>query len=229
MRRKFVDGMLSQCNRDYLNALIDYQRALQQRNAWLKQYARGVAQGNDMLAYFDDVLDKSGSYLFACRREWVNGFAPLLQEYYALLSGGSEQVGLVYESDLHREPLKLLLERSLSEDFRYQRTMRGVHRDDLQLLMNGQPIKSYGSQGQKKSFLFALKLAQYGFLKRQMHQNPILLLDDVFEKLDQQRMESLLHIIRGADFGQVILTDTHEERIRKAFSGNETELGIIRL
>lgn len=229
LRRKFMDGILSQCSPEYLEALIGYQKALQQRNAWLKQYGKAGSAPAEVLSYYDEVLDRCSAKLHEDRKSWIKGFAPLLQEYYERLSGGEEPVELQYETELGKEPLKDLLERHLDEDMRYQRTMRGAHRDDLNFRLNGLSLRNFGSQGQKKSFLFALKLAQYVFLKNKMQQNPLLLLDDVFEKLDQTRMEALLSIIREPQFGQVILTDTHEDRVRRAFSGQEEELNFIRL
>lgn len=229
LRRKFMDGILSQCYPEYLQALIRYQKVLQQRNAWLKQYGKSSEPPTGLLSYYDDILDLCATRLFEDRRHWVTHFTPLLQEFYERLSGGSEPVSLQYETSLGKEPLRITLERYLDEDMRYQRTMRGAHRDDLGFRINDLSLRNFGSQGQKKSFLFALKLAQYAFLKDKMQQNPLLLLDDVFEKLDQSRMDALLSIIREPQFGQVILTDTHEDRIRKAFEKHEEQLSIIHL
>jgi DNA replication and repair protein RecF len=144
------------------------------------------------------------------------------------LSDNKETANIEYQSDLHSSSFDVWLEQHLQHDLRYQRTLRGIHKDDLVFLLNGNMVKNYGSQGQKKSYLFSLKLAQFEYLKSRMNSSPVLLLDDVFEKLDQQRMESLLKIIRNPIFGQVILTDTHENRIRNAF-GNEQEIGFISL
>lgn len=229
LRRKFMDGILSQCYPDYFDSLINYQKALQQRNAWLKQMAKSTAASTDLLNYFDDILDRCAGILFTYRKKWIQNFAPLLQEFYERLSGGKETVTLHYETELGKEPLKLILERHLDDDMRYQRTLRGAHRDDLGFRLDGLSLRNFGSQGQKKSFLFALKLAQYLFLKEQMNQDPILLLDDIFEKLDQTRMESLLKIIQEEQFGQVILTDTHEDRIRGTLKLAETQYHIINL
>jgi len=135
---------------------------------------------------------------------------------------------LTYTSDLAQKLLQEWLEQNLQYDLRYQRTLRGIHKDDWDIRLNELSLKQFGSQGQKKSFLFALKLAQYTYLSKTLGHLPILLLDDIFEKLDQNRMEALLRIIRGEGFGQVILTDTHPERIRQAF-GAEAEVGFIYL
>jgi DNA replication and repair protein RecF len=143
---------------------------------------------------------------------------PLLQSYYEQLSASKEQVQLNYKSDLQTQSLLHWLEKELYHDVRLQRTNKGIHKDDLVFSIQGQSLKQFGSQGQKKSFLFALKLAQYHFIKETMQQTPILLLDDVFEKLDNERMEALLRIIIGPDFGQVLLTDTDPKRLERAFS-----------
>jgi DNA replication and repair protein RecF len=229
LRRKFMDGILSQCYPEYFDALLSYQKALQQRNAWLKQLAKSASTATDLLAYFDEILDRSAGILFAYRKKWIQNFAPLLQEFYERLSGGKETVTLNYETELGKEPLRLILERHLDDDMRYQRTLRGAHRDDLGFRLDGLSLRNFGSQGQKKSFLFALKLAQYVFLKEQMNQDPILLLDDVFEKLDQTRMEALLEIIQEQQFAQVILTDTHDERIRATLKITENDYSILNL
>jgi DNA replication and repair protein RecF len=228
VRRKFIDGILGQCDKQYLEALLQYQKVLQQRNAWLKMYASNTNTDATLIDYYNSLLIPTGNYIYAARKKYLTEFAPLLQKYYELLSLGKEEVTIEYQSDLNSSPLATWLDQHLQHDLRYQRTLRGIHKDELVYLMNGNPIKSYGSQGQKKSYLFALKLAQYEYLKLQMDTQPILLLDDVFEKLDQQRMESLLQIIRNPIFGQVIITDTHESRVQNAF-GDEQEIGFIRL
>jgi DNA replication and repair protein RecF len=133
-----------------------------------------------------------------------------------------------YSTDLSQKPLHTWLEQNLQYDLRYQRTLRGVHKDDWEFILNGMALKQFGSQGQKKSFLFALKLAQYAWLTKALAHMPILLLDDVFEKLDQSRMEALLRIIRSDGIGQVILTDTHHQRIKDAF-GDEENIAFIGL
>lgn len=228
LRRKWIDSILGQVDREYLECLMRYQRVLLQRNAWLKQQAANSATNSDELDYYNAQLVKDGTYIHTGRRIFIETFLPVLREYYQLLSAGREQVHIVYESDLLQKPLSDLLKDSLQHDLRMQRTLRGIHKDDFAFILNDTPIKNYGSQGQKKSFLFALKLAQYAYLSRQLGHLPILLLDDVFEKLDQQRMEALLRIIRTDAFGQVILTDTHAERVKAAF-GEGVDVGMVEL
>jgi DNA replication and repair protein RecF len=225
-RRKWVDSILSQTDKSYLECLMRYQRILQQRNAWLKQYANSAMPDYTTLEYYDAQLAADGTYIYEKRNEFVAIFLPQLQDLYSQLTDGKEAVRITYQSDLQQQPLIILLKDGLQHDMRLQRTLRGIHKDDLQLLLNNTPVKAFGSQGQKKSFLFAMKLAQYKYLSGVLGYKPILLLDDVFEKLDQSRMEALLRIIRGEDFGQVILTDTHAERVRNAF-GDGVEVGMI--
>lgn len=227
-RRKWVDGILSQTNPEYFERLIRYQKVLLQRNAWLKQNAGNPAPDYTALEYYDGELINTGDYIHQTRREFTDVFSPLLSAYYARLSQGREEVGIRYDSDLLRKPFSVWLKDGLQHDMRFQRTLRGIHKDDWEFALNGSSIKTFGSQGQKKSYLFAMKLAQYDYLRNRLGHSPILLLDDIFEKLDQSRMEALLHVIRGEGFGQVILTDTHPERVREAF-GNDLEIGFINL
>jgi DNA replication and repair protein RecF len=228
LRRKFIDGILSQCDKTYLESLLQYQKVLIQRNAWLKMYNSNPGIDGALLDYYNNLLSQNGTYIFDARTKFLNEFIPLLQQYYQHFSDGKEEVNIDYQSDLKKSSLSIWLNEHLQHDIRYQRTLRGIHKDDFLFLMDGNALKNYGSQGQKKSFLFSLKLAQFEYLKKKMGSSPILLLDDVFEKLDQQRMEALLKIISNPIFGQVILTDTHENRVSAAF-GNEKAIGFIRL
>jgi len=227
-RRRWVDSILGQTNRQYLEQLLLYQRVLLQRNAWLKQQPVNPSPTRAELEYYDARLTESGTYLHRQRAQFLKDFSPLLNDYYHRLSGGSETMVINYESNLNQTTLATMLLQSFEQDLRLQRTTRGVHRDELLFSIGDFSLRQYGSQGQKKSFLFALKLAQYTYITNSLGKRPILLLDDVFEKLDQQRMEALLTIIQGDAFGQVILTDTHAERVRNAF-GPEVQIGNIML
>ncbi|GAA4461652.1 DNA replication and repair protein RecF [Nemorincola caseinilytica] len=229
LRRKWVDGILGQADKEYLERLIHYQRILLQRNAWLKNQATRPTTGQyTELEYYNTCLAADADLIYRRRTGFLKDFLPLLSDFYHRLSGGNEAIQVTYVSDLLQKPLLTWLEQGLDHDLRYQRTLRGIHKDDWELELNGMLLKSFGSQGQKKSFLFALKLAQYAWLTRALGHKPILLLDDIFEKLDQSRMEALLRIIRSDAFGQVILTDTHADRIRNAFGGEEN-VGFIHL
>jgi DNA replication and repair protein RecF len=228
LRRKWLDSVLSQADRDYLERIMNYQRVLQQRNAWLKLQATNPTPNRVELEYYNVRLAADGSYIYESRKAFIVKFLPLLQSFYEQLSGGKEQVNIVYESDLLQKTLATWLDGGLEHDLRMQRTLRGIHKDDLAFTLNETPLKQFASQGQKKSFLFAIKLAQYAYLSEVQHHLPILLLDDIFEKLDQSRMEALLRIIRTPQFGQVLLTDTHAGRVKEAF-GNGVEVGFVEL
>ncbi len=228
LRRKWIDSILGQVDREYLEKLLRYQRVLQQRNAWLKTQAAGPECSMETLEFYDAAMAADGTYLYNARASFIQQFRAILANYYQQLSDGRESVTLAYNSKLSQAPLADLLSQSLNQDIRLQRTLYGIHRDELDFGINGMALKQFGSQGQKKSFLFALKLAQYDYLGRTQGHLPILLLDDVFEKLDQSRMEALLRIISREGFGQVILTDTHKERVIQAF-GNEPSLHVLEL
>lgn len=228
LRRRWLDSILSQTDRQYFEALMLYQQVLLQRNAWLKMQAQMVSETRTELEFYDARMTEASRYLFVQRSRFFKNFLPLLERYYHELCGGNETIQLVYQSELEFAPLSQLLIQSFRDDLRLQRTSKGLHRDALLFKIQGQPLRQFGSQGQKKSFLFALKLAQYAYIAESRKSLPILLLDDVFEKLDQKRMEALLKMIQADEFGQVILTDTHAERARAAF-GHASRIGEIEL
>ncbi len=227
-RRRWVDSILGQVDKEYLERLMQYQRILLQRNAWLKMQAFKANTDYSELDFYNARLSADAAYLYQKRVQFLVTFLPLLNEFYHRLSGGAETLEVTYNSDLSQKSMAEWLQQGLEHDLRIQRTLRGIHKDDWEFALNGMVLKQFGSQGQKKSFLFALKLGQYAYLSKVLGHLPILLLDDIFEKLDQNRMEALLSIIRGDAFGQVILTDTHPERIKQAF-GTNAEIGFIHL
>jgi DNA replication and repair protein RecF len=227
-RRRWVDSILGQVDSVYLERLMLYQRVLLQRNAWLKLQAFKPVTDYSELDYYNAQLTHCATYIHRQRVIFLNDFIPLLNEFYHKLSGGKEVIQVMYDTDLAEKPLQIWLQDSLEHDLRLQRTLRGTHKDDWDFFINSMVLKQFGSQGQKKSFLFAMKLAQYAYLSKALGHLPILLLDDIFEKLDQSRMEALLHIICQENFGQVILTDTHPERIRSAF-GEKAHISFIHL
>jgi DNA replication and repair protein RecF len=226
LRRKWLDGILGQTDPEYLERLMQYQHVLLQRNAWLKNQALSPTGDFTALDFYDTRLSVNGAYLYARREQFITGFLPLLGRYYAALSGGKEDIQLVYESDLKQMPMPHWLADFRQHDMRMQRTLKGIHKDDLEFRLQGRALRQFGSQGQKKTFLFALKLAQYEYLRATLGHPPILLLDDIFEKLDQNRIEALLRIIRAQHFGQVLLTDTHPDRVMAAF-GKDAEMEFI--
>ena len=225
-RRRWADSILAQTDRQYLDHLTQYNRLLQQRNAWLKAQAFGPQRADAELESYNHRMAESGTYLYERRKAFSADFVPLLRAMYARLSAGAEAVDLAYESDLHEKSAGEWLAETLPADLRAQRTGRGVHKDDWIFQIHEKPVRLYASQGQRKSLLFALKLAQYRYLQQRFGFAPLLLLDDVFEKLDQRRIEALLGIIGEPQFGQVLLTDTHSERIKEAF-GAAADLSFI--
>lgn len=219
-RRRWVDGILGQSDRQYLDCLLQYQNVLLQRNAWLKMYAAKPFGTSADLEFYNQKLSDAGSYIFEQRAKFITHFIGLVVEYYHLLSQGKEAISIHYRSQLLAKPMALLLQDGLEQDMRLMRTTAGIHRDDFEFSVDGQSIRQYGSQGQKKTFLFALKLAQYIFLKKITGHAPVLLLDDIFEKLDDERLEALLNLINSDIFGQVLITDTHPNRAVALFGKN---------
>jgi DNA replication and repair protein RecF len=211
-RRKFMDGVISQYNAAYLEDLLRYNRILLQRNNLLKQYAFDGGF-RDMLEIYDGELVEAGQRIHIQRTNFIERLIPVFQKYYDSISGGIEEVGLHYVSDLDDKPFELLLSQSVANDKAAQYTTSGIHKDDLVLNLGGYPLKKQGSQGQQKSFLIALKLAQFEFICTVSGINPILLLDDIFDKLDKKRVEQIVTIVSGEKFGQIFITDTNRDHL----------------
>lgn len=227
VRRKWVDGILGQTDKTYLESVLQYQQVLQQRNAWLKAYQVHPPENSHVLEFYDIQLVRFGDYIFKKRQAFISEFIPLLNYFYQALSGGKENIAIHYKSDLASHSFAALLKKGLSQDIRLQRTLKGIHKDDFDFGLNNAHVRQFGSQGQKKSYLFALKLAQFKYLQNISGHTPILLLDDIFEKLDEERLMALLHIITQDDFKQVILTDTHEQRVNDLFNGTGMIQNIV--
>jgi DNA replication and repair protein RecF len=228
-RRRLLDALLSQLDPIYLQHLIDYNKILQQRNGFLKSLTERRLKDRGLLEVYDGQLVRAGELIFARRREFLQEFLPLAGQYYTLIAGAEEPVSLGYESQLLYGNFGDLLKQGLEKDLYLQRTGVGVHRDDIGLAYADLPFKTMASQGQRKSLLFALKLAEYETLKRDKGFSPLLLLDDVFEKLDESRMRNLLDRVCVQDDGQIFITDTHAERIRKELDGLGVGYQIIGL
>ena len=212
-RRKFTDHVISQSDKEYLLQLIQYNKVLAQRNALLKYFAKNRTFDPDTLDVLDDQLHTYSVYIHRKRKEFAERIEPLLKEYYAKISGGDEEVGLRYKSRLNTTNLRELLKENLQRDRLLQHTSSGIHRDDMEFLIDGEyPIKKFGSQGQQKSYLIALKMAQFDLLKSQSGAAPILLLDDIFDKLDDSRVSRLIGLVNKDRFGQIFISDTHPER-----------------
>lgn len=217
-RRKFMDGIISQVDKVYLADLLVYNRTLEQRNRQLRLFAEGSYYDADLLETYNELLVKHGEPVFKKRAEFLEQYIPLVNRFYQLISGQREEVNIVYQSDLLQTDFIQLLSQSLRNDQGAQRTTKGIHKDELEFTINAYPIKKMGSQGQQKSFIIALKLAQYEYLKQCTAVKPLFLLDDIFEKLDEHRLKALLLMIANDDFGQIFITDTHYERVQQVFS-----------
>ncbi len=214
-RRRFVNAVLSQMDREYMTALQQYNRLLLQRNRMLKEQNPEKA----LLEVFDIRMAALAEPVYQARKRFVEELKPLVSEYYRAVSGGTEEIGIEYESDLDKASLDMLLESSFEKDRSFRYTTVGVQRDDFIFTMNGHPIRRCGSQGQQKSFLVSLKFAQYEIMKRNYGFAPILLLDDVFDKLDMTRISNLLQMVSGKDFGQIFITDSNKVRMAGIVDG----------
>lgn len=208
-RRKFVNSVLSQMDREYLSAVQQYNRLLLQRNRILK----GVAPDRELLSVFDLRMAPYADYIFTARKRFAADISPIVSHYYKEVSGGREEVSITYTSDLDNGGLDEVLARSREKDMALRYTSAGVHRDDLVFAMDGYPIRRCGSQGQQKSFLVSLKFAQYDIMKKSYGFAPTLLLDDVFDKLDMKRIANLLSMVAGNEFGQIFITDSNKVRM----------------
>ncbi len=212
VRRKFIDGVISQSDKDYLNHLIKYNKVLAQRNSLLKYFAVNNTFNADTLEIYNNQLTDFGNEIFKKRSDFLKEFIPIFIERYNSISNNNESVNLEYKSDLFDTDLNSLLEQNLNKDKALQYTSVGVHKDDLVLKIEDYPIKKFGSQGQQKSFLIALKLAQFDFTKQQSGVSPILLLDDIFDKLDENRVAQIISLVDDDHFGQIFISDTHADR-----------------
>jgi DNA replication and repair protein RecF len=212
-RRKYIDSVISQCDKTYLEYLIRYNRALNQRNTLVKN-SKSLSFGlESQLEVWDDQLALLGGFIFNKRAQFINELMPVFQKYYNIISDGHEKVEILYHSHHQKGDLIELLKKNRERDIILGYTTKGIHRDDLELLLNGYAVKKDGSQGQKKSFLIALKLAQFEFLSTYNGFAPILLLDDVFDKLDNVRGNRLIELVSHDSFKQIFITDTQQERL----------------
>jgi DNA replication and repair protein RecF len=212
IRRKFIDSVISQSDKSYLNDLIKYNKVLVQRNSLLKYFSVNNTFNSDTLEIYNDQLSKTGIKIFEKRNAFLKEFIPIFKERYSSISNGNEEVNITYKSDLFENKLNVLLEDNLNKDRALQYTSVGIHKDDMVFNIDGYVIKKFGSQGQQKSFLIALKLAQFDFIKDHSGVNPILLLDDIFDKLDEQRVAQIVTLVDDKNFGQLFISDTHVER-----------------
>jgi DNA replication and repair protein RecF len=218
VRRKFVDAVISQFDKLYLDDLIRYNRLLEQRNSLLKQFAENRRPDRELLSMLDEQMSQPAAHIFDKRKSFVEGFLPIFCHYFEFISGGLEDVNIRYESQLHASGPLELMNGCYEKDLQARYSTTGIHKDDLIFDLKGYPVKRFGSQGQQKSFAVALKLAQFDFTRNLVSYKPILLFDDIFDKLDPDRVQQIIELVSRDSFGQVFITDTESERILKSFS-----------
>jgi DNA replication and repair protein RecF len=228
-RRRFMDTVLSQVDAEYLQQLMIYNKVLQQRNSLLKRFAELQKTDWPLLEVLDEQLIAPGNFIYAKRQLFAEALIPLVQKFYHRIADNNEEISLQYDSRLHESSFHDLLNNYRQKDFISQRSNAGIHKDDINFQLNGHLFKTTASQGQRKSLLFALKLAEFELLKENKGFAPLLLLDDVFEKLDDNRMHQLLHWVCIENNGQVFITDTHRERLEEAFKNLNTAYQVIEL
>jgi DNA replication and repair protein RecF len=205
-----MDVVISQYDKEYLLSLIRYNRALQQRNALLRGEREPDA---DMMSLIEEMMTEEALFINKCRRNFIDELTPIFARFHNAISGGNETVALSYRSHLNDGDMLELLCASRGDDRRLGHTSKGVHRDELVMQLGGYPLNREGSQGQNKTFLVSLKLAQYDFLRTKGGEMPLLLLDDIFDKLDSRRVEQIISLVAGDGFGQIFITDVNREHI----------------
>lgn len=225
-RRNFINSVISQYDKQYLENLINYNRALKHRNNLLKNIALSGRYDADSVDVWDEQLVRYGIEIYNKRVEYINQLIPIFQQYYNFIASDKEEVKLVYTSHLHEEDFYMQLKRSFDKDRILQYTSVGIHKDDLNLLLGDYPIKKIGSQGQQKTYLVALKLAQFDFLKDLNKAKPIMLLDDIFDKLDSERVKKIIELVAENHFGQIFITDKSLEMLKNILQSVSIESQI---
>jgi len=228
-RRKFLDSVISQMNSTYLQGLIQHQKLITQRNALLKSFVQNNYFDRDTLDIYNEQIEAIAQPIYETRKMFLNEFIPIFNQYHQLITGSKDDVNLIYESQLAHHSMQELFAQNLNRDRALQYTSVGIHKDDLVFLLKDSPIKKFGSQGQQKSFLIALKLAQFDFLKQQHGTSPILLFDDIFDKLDEHRVRQILDLVNIDTFGQMFITDTHLERTEALLNSINQDFKIFKI
>ncbi|GJM59630.1 DNA replication and repair protein RecF [Persicobacter diffluens] len=229
-RRRFFDAIICQTDRNYLQWLMEYNGLLKQRNALLRQWQKNhMPADQDLLETYNIPLLDRAEKIARARISFLDQFEPLFQAHYQALSGGREEVSLRYRTEVLKEDFKEKFEQATEKDVVLGRTTMGVHRDDFRFLIGGHPVKRFGSQGQQKSFVVALKLSHFDLIHQQKGFKPILLLDDIFDKLDDQRMQHLLKMVAGHKFGQIFITDARPERTKGLVKEIDEEVKIFEI
>ncbi len=229
LRRKFIDGVISQNDKIYLDQIIRYNKILFQRNSLLKQFYLNRTFDRDTIEIYNEQLSKIGTLIFNKRKEFLELFSPIFFEKYSNISNNKEKVNLNYKSQLKNHRLQDLLISNIEKDKVLQYTSVGTHKDDIEFLIGNYPIKKFGSQGQQKSFLIALKLAQYEVLKAKSGNSPILLLDDIFDKLDSKRVKQIIKMVNDSNFGQLFISDTDAKRTENVVKSAHDNYEIFKL
>ncbi|MBU0488998.1 MAG: DNA replication/repair protein RecF [Bacteroidetes bacterium] len=227
IRRRFMDTVISQFDNAYLNSLITYNQVLKQRNTLLKQFNEKRSFNAESLRIWDEQMIAPSQEIFEKRKKFIARIAPFFNEYYRTISGSRESVGLQYESHLHDSNISDLLAQSLGKDRVLEYTTKGVHKDELVFKVSDFPVKKFGSQGQQKSYIIALKLAEFEVIRQEKGFCPMLLLDDIFDKLDETRVMNLLSLVAGHDFGQIFITDTGSGRFSDIFKATGWEYSLF--
>jgi len=228
-RRKFVDNVISQANKNYLQNVIKYNKVLAQRNSLLKYFALNRTFDSINLNVYNEQLQSYGKIIYEERKSFLKEFIPIFTKRYQAISNSKEQVDLVYKTQLEDIDFLTLLEKNIERDRILQFTSVGIHKDDLSFEIDGYPVKKFGSQGQQKSYLIALKLAQFDFIKKQSKIKPILLLDDIFDKLDGNRVAQIINLVNSDEFGQLFISDTHKERTEEVVKQSNQSYKIFEL
>ncbi len=226
-RRKFFDTIISQFDAEYLQQLISYRKLLMQRNALLKQFSEQHSSDPTLLQIVDEQMIPLGNFIFSRRQDFIQNIFPIFQKHYRQLSDGQEAVDIQYQSGLLTNTYMEGLQSAAAADACSGFTNFGVHKDDFLFLINGQPVKRFGSQGQQKSFSLAMRLAQFDYSYERKHIKPILLLDDIFDKLDRTRIAELLNMVGQDHFGQVFISDTDENRVMQILGEHGIQHQII--
>jgi len=227
-RRKFIDGVISQFDKEYLQALIKYNRVLSQRNQLLKQFAEKRTFEKDSLEVWNMQLIEYGTFIYDKRAKFLQELMPIFQKYYTFISEEKETVQLEYRSQLV-DDYASLIEQNTDKDRALQYTSTGIHKDDLIFKLKKHPLKKNASQGQQKTYLIALKLAQFDYIKEISKSKPILLLDDIFDKLDSSRVEQIIKLVADKHFGQIFITDTNQERLDKILNKIEINYKLFKI
>lgn len=229
-RRRLMDVVISQQDYGYLEALNRYNKALQQRNAMLR--VDDHEPDFDVMAILEEQMASEGEYIYKRRAAFIERLVPVFQQFYASISGGYEQVSLSYVSHCQRGPLLEVIQRDRIKDIAVGYSLHGIHRDDLEMMLDGHPMRREGSQGQQKTFVVALKLAQFEILRMPQHSTltpttPLLLLDDIFDKLDANRVEQIIRLVAGEQFGQIFITDTNREHIDQILAHSQSDYKLF--